>query len=68
MEQLHIHNVPDYAKTKRCLLVKTVQGEIWFHGAYDNYNQAVAHMTELNQEDDRHFVIPNPFLDENKAE
>lgn len=61
MEQLRVHNVPDYAKTKRCLLVKTVQGEIWFYGAYDNYNKAVEHMTELNQEDDRYFVIPNPF-------
>ena len=34
--QIKIHNMPDYAKDYEFLVVRVVNGEYWFYGAYTN--------------------------------
>ena len=54
---VNVENVPQYAKSKKYLLVKTVDGVIWFHGAYDDANQAQKQMEQLNKNNNIHFLV-----------
>lgn len=35
-----VNNVPDYAKTRRFWVVKIVDGEYWFYGAFNDVTKA----------------------------
>lgn len=40
-EIVNLYNVPDYADTHDYLVVKYVDGELWFYGAYDAEERAI---------------------------
>ena len=40
-EIININNVPDYADTHDYIVVKYVDGGLWFYGAYDTAKRAL---------------------------
>jgi len=36
----HIHNLPDYARTRNYIVVRVVDNEFWFWGAWDELDPA----------------------------
>lgn len=43
-----VNNVSDYAKTKRFWVIRKVDGEYWFYGAFDNVTMAFNSCRELD--------------------
>lgn len=52
-----INNMPDYAAEKQYVVATLVDGELWFFGAYDDYDKAQYAV----QETDGRLLIENSF-------
>ena len=44
----NVNNVPNYAKSKEWFVVREVDGELWFYGAYSDYSVAFAMTVAYN--------------------
>lgn len=45
---IKVNNVPDYAKTKRFWVIRKVDDEYWFYGAFDDVTKAFNSCRELD--------------------
>ena len=56
-----IKNLPDYAKQYKYVIVTIVDGELWFYGAYNDFNKATDVIKELSSYDKNNvrFIITN---------
>lgn len=37
---MKINNIPEYAKDRKFIVCSIVEYELWFYGAYDDYDRA----------------------------
>ena len=44
---MHVNNVPEYAHHHRYWVVRAVNGELWFYGAWDDEDRANEVAAEL---------------------
>ena len=64
MKNIKINNLPDYAQDYRYIVITIVDDELWFYGAYNDYEKALLVARETS---DR-MVVDNSgrgLLDEN---
>ena len=54
-----INNLPDYAKNYHYIVVTLVEKELWFYGAYNDFQRAVEAVEEVKGTDYVRFIITN---------
>lgn len=45
---MKINNLPDYAKNYKFIVCSEVDNELWFYGAYNDYNRAIDIAIEID--------------------
>lgn len=62
MLNIKINNMPDYGKDYKYIVATLVDGELWFYGAYNEYEKADCAANET----DGHLIIENSLTTDSK--